>query len=64
MPALFCTDWDNALIYTGDGVGDNVSYSIRLLQAGRLECFYGDDRWLAIAHPRRDSIAMAYSFAT
>jgi len=64
LPALFYTDWDNALIYTGDGVGDNVSYGIRLLQTGRLECFYGDDRWLAIAHPHRNSIAMAYSFAT
>src|SRR5262249_47080018 len=41
-----------------------VSYGIRLLQNGRLECFYGDDRWLAIAHPHRNSIAMAYSFAT
>src|SRR5262249_50976646 len=64
LPALFYTDWDNALIYTGDGVGDNVSYGIRLLQTGRLECFYGDDRWLAIAHPHRNSIAMAYSVST
>jgi carbamoyltransferase len=64
LAALFYTDWDNALVYTGDGVGDNVSYSIRRLAAGRLDCFYGDDRWLPIPHPRRNSIAMAYGFAT
>src|SRR5262249_19179728 len=29
LAALFFTDWDDALIYTADGVGDNVSYSIR-----------------------------------
>src|SRR5262249_13397348 len=64
LAALFYTDWNNALVYTGDGVGDNVSYSIRALACGQLECFYGDDRWLPTAHPKRNSIAMAYGFAT
>ena len=31
LAALFFTDWDDALIYTSDGVGDNVSYSMRAL---------------------------------
>lgn len=64
LSALFFTDWDNALIYTADGVGDNVSYSIRSLKDGQLNCHYGDDRWLLQRGPRRSSIAWAYGYAT
>jgi carbamoyltransferase len=65
LAALFFTDWDNALIYTADGVGDNVSYSIRSLADGKLDCYYGDDRWL-VRNRRapKDSLAMAYGYAT
>jgi carbamoyltransferase len=63
LPALFFTDWDDALIVTADGIGDNVSYSIRSLREGRLECHFGDDRLL-----RRklgaNSIGQAYGCAT
>ncbi len=64
LAALFYTDWDDALIYTADGVGDNVSYSIRTLKDGRLECHYGDDRWLLQRGPLRSSLAWAYGYAT
>ena len=37
LAALFYTDWDDALIYTADGIGDNVSYSVRSLREG-AEC--------------------------
>ncbi len=47
LSALFHTDWDDALIYTADGCGDNVHYSHRLLRGGALDCLFGDDRWLA-----------------
>jgi carbamoyltransferase len=47
LAALFHTDWDDALIYTADGIGDNISYSIRTLRDGRLDLAYGDDRLLA-----------------
>ena len=46
LAALFFTDWNDALVYTSDGIGDNVSYSMRGLEGGKLECYYGDDRWL------------------
>ena len=46
LAALFYTDWDDALIYTSDGIGDNVSYSMRSLKDGKLDCHWGDDRWL------------------
>jgi carbamoyltransferase len=63
LAALFFTDWDDALIYTSDGVGDNVSYSMRALKAGKLECFYGDDRWFLPDEPCA-GLAYAYAFAT
>jgi len=63
LAALFFTDWDDALIYTSDGVGDNVSYSMRALKDGKLECFYGDDRWFLPAEPCA-GLAYAYAFAT
>lgn len=64
LAALFYTDWDDALIYTADGVGDNVSYSTRVLRDGRLHCSFGDDRWLLKRGPLRASIAWAYGYAT
>jgi len=63
LAALFHTDWDDALVYTSDGVGDNVSYSVRSLKDGRLECHLGGDMELT-AHPYRNSIATAYMHAT
>ena len=63
LPALFHTDWDDGLIYTADGCGDNVHYSQRTLKAGRLSCLFGDDRWLRIKR-RVDSLGLAYGFAT
>ena len=63
LPALFYTDWDDALVYTADGFGDNVSYSIRSLSDGKLECYYGDDRQLLVKAPK-NSLALAYGYAT
>ena len=64
LAALFHTDWDDALIYTADGIGDNISYSIRTLRDGRLGLAYGDDRLLAKRRATHDSLATAYGFAT
>ena len=64
LPALFYTDWDDALVYTADGFGDNVSYSIRSLAGGKLDCYYGDDRQLLVKQARKNSLALAYGYAT
>jgi carbamoyltransferase len=64
LAALFHTDWDDALIYTADGIGDNISYSIRSLRDGHLDLHYGDDRLLARRRATHDSLATAYGFAT
>ena len=63
LAALFYTDWNEALVYTSDGIGDNVSYSMRGLKNGALECFYGDDRWLTKTL-KETGLASAYGYAT
>ena len=63
LTALFFTEWDDALVYTADGGGDNVQYSVRRLASGQLRTLFGDDRELL--KPRRiDSLGMAYGLAT
>jgi carbamoyltransferase len=63
LAALFYTDWDDALVYTSDGIGDNVSYSMRALKDGKLDCHYGDDRWLTKTL-KETGLASAYGYAT
>ena len=36
LPSLFFTDWEEALLYTADGSGDQVYYSHYLFQDGKL----------------------------
>lgn len=63
LGALFFTDWSEALVYTSDGIGDGVSYSMRSLRDGQLECFYGDERWL-LSNDSESGLASAYAIAT
>ncbi len=63
LPTLFHTDWSEALLYTADGGGDNVQYSHRVFQNGRIDTLYGGDD--ALTHPMRiDSLGLAYGYAT
>jgi carbamoyltransferase len=64
LSALFHTDWNDALIYTADGIGDNVSYSVRTLENGGLALHYGADSLLERRRSTHDSLATAYGFAT
>ena len=63
LPCLFHTDWDEALLYTTDGGGDNTHYSIRHFKNGEIADLYGTETtYLA---PRRiDSLGRAYGAAT
>src|SRR6185436_17880138 len=63
LPSLFFTDWNEALLYTADGSGDQVYYSHNLLRDATLTNLYGDDRWLGRAHPS-GSLGLAYGFVT
>jgi len=63
LSALFYTDWDDALLYTADGCGDNVHYSHRVLKDGKLDCLFGGENMTL--QPRRvDSLGLAYGFTT
>ena len=44
LGALFHTDWQDALIYTADGMGDLVSYSARLLKDGAIQELWGGEK--------------------
>lgn len=63
LSALFYTDWDDGLLYTADGCGDNVHYSHRILKDGKLDCLFGGENMTL--QPRRvDSLGLAYGFTT
>ncbi len=63
LPTLFHTDWDDALLYTADGGGDNVQYSHRLFRDGKIETLSGGED-ASFDAPRVDSLGRAYSAAT
>jgi len=63
LSAFFFTNWDNALLYTADGHGDNVQYSARIFQDKKLDCIFGGEENL-LKPQSCDSIAMAYAYAT
>ena len=63
LPALFYTNWDEALLYTSDGGGDNVQYSHRIFRNEAIETIYGGDQCL-LQKPRVDSLGLAYGYAT
>lgn len=63
LPALFHTDWPEALLYTADGGGDNIQYSAHVLRDDKLATLFGDDTGLLAPSPV-DSVGLAYGFAT
>ena len=63
LATLFHTDWNDALLYTADGGGDNVQYSHRVLRNGRLDTLYGGDDGL-LSPMKIDSLGLAYGYAT
>ncbi len=63
LPTLFHTGWENALLYTADGGGDNVQYSHRVFRDGKLDTLYGGDEEL-LRPMRIDSLGLAYGFVT
>ena len=63
LPALFYTDWDDALLVTADGGGDTVNYSHRHFAEGELKTIYGGEDWMT-RPPQIDSLGQAYAAAT
>ena len=63
LPTLFYTEWDDALMVTADGGGDNVNHSHRRFANGKMHNIYGGDEWLLRDNPI-DSLGQAYAAAT
>jgi carbamoyltransferase len=63
VPAYFYSEFDDALIYTADGIGDNISYSASTALRGNIEILSGGDATL-IERYRVNSIGMLYSYFT
>jgi carbamoyltransferase len=63
LPALFYTDWDEALVVTADAGGDNTNYSHTHFSHGKLDQIYGGDRLLLTPSPI-DSLGRIYGAAT
>ena len=63
LPTLFYTDWDDALMVTSDGGGDNVNHSHRYFANGKIHEIYGGEEWLT-REPPIDSLGQAYAAAT
>ena len=64
LAALFFTDLDDALVYTSDGIGDNVSYSMRSLQDGKLDCLLRRRPLMLTRTVPEAGLASAYGYAT
>jgi carbamoyltransferase len=62
-PAYFFSEFDDALLYTADGFGDDVSYSARAGRQGALELIFGGDEMLNLTM-RVNSVGMLYSYFT
>ena len=63
LPALFYTDWDDALLITADAGGDGTNYSHRHFAGGKLATIYGGDERLLMPL-RNDSLGALYAAAT
>jgi carbamoyltransferase len=63
LPALFYSSWDQALIVTADGGGDNVHYSHRYFAADKLTALYGGENTV-LTSPDEDSLGKMYGWAT
>lgn len=64
LPTLFYSpNWDDALIVTADGGGDNVHYSHRHFANGALTDIYGGEDTI-LTRPEEDSLGKMYGAAT
>lgn len=62
LPALFYTNWDDALLVTADAGGDGMNYSHRHFSKGQLTTIYGDESVPSFSSI--DSLGRLYGAAT
>lgn len=63
ISAYFFSEFEDALIYTADGFGDDVSYSARAAVRGDIKDLLGGDENLHLTM-KPNSVGMLYSFFT
>jgi carbamoyltransferase len=63
LPAYFFSEFDDALIYTADGVGDNIAYSASAARRGAIDVIEGGDATL-MAPYKANSVGVLYSCFT
>jgi carbamoyltransferase len=63
LPAYFFSRFDEALIYTADGIGDNISYSASLARKGKIDILSGGDDTLHEKY-KVNSIGLLYCYFT
>jgi carbamoyltransferase len=63
LPAYFFSEFDDALIYTADGIGDNISYSVSHARRGKIEVLSGGDATL-IDKYKVNSVGLLYCYFT
>jgi carbamoyltransferase len=63
IPAYFFSDFDDALIYTADGFGDDVAYSARTGKRGNIGLVFGGDENLNLPM-KVNSVGLLYNFFT
>jgi carbamoyltransferase len=63
VPAYFYSEFEDALIYTADGVGDNVSYSARRATGGAIDLVFGGDENLGVPYAV-NSLGLLYCYFT
>jgi carbamoyltransferase len=63
LPALFHTDWEDALLVTADAGGDGTNYSYRHTDGRRIETLYGGEECLHRLMPH-NSMGRAYGYMT
>ncbi len=63
MPALFYSDWDDALLVTADASGDGTNYSYRHFDGREIKTIYGGEEclWRDMPH---NSMGRAYGAMT
>lgn len=63
VPAYFFSQFDDALIYTADGIGDNISYSVSTARSGDIHILDGGDATLLVKY-QVNSVALLYGYFT
>jgi carbamoyltransferase len=63
VPAYFFSQFEDALIYTADGIGDNISYSASVAKRGDIKVLSGGDGTLLEKY-KVNSVGLLYCYFT